>query len=122
MEVHKAVARLADQLNRMGSKWDYRISHPTNSSSSHISERYAFLWKPHVVDIVSRPQLVDALSTVVEREPYMANFKFEESEFCIVNYHACSHKSNFPERIEIQNISNWIIEKDCQNVLWVGDF
>lgn len=31
----QAVARLADQLNRMGSKWDYRISDPTQSSSPY---------------------------------------------------------------------------------------
>ena len=40
----QAVVRLADELNRKGSKWDYRISDPT-SSSSYKTERYAFLWK-----------------------------------------------------------------------------
>ena len=40
----KAVARLADELNRMGAKWDYRVSNPTNSSSGK-TERYAFIWK-----------------------------------------------------------------------------
>jgi hypothetical protein len=38
----QAVSRLSDQLNKMGSKWDYRISDPTDSPSSYISERYAF--------------------------------------------------------------------------------
>ena len=41
----QAIARLADALNRMGSKWDYTVSSPT-SSSAYKSERYAFLWKP----------------------------------------------------------------------------
>src|SRR6218665_2002392 len=40
----KAVARLADELNRKGSQWDYAISDPT-SSSAYKTERYAFLWK-----------------------------------------------------------------------------
>ena len=41
----QAVARLVDQLDRMGANWDYSISEPTKSTSSHKSERYAFLWK-----------------------------------------------------------------------------
>ena len=54
----KAVARLVDQLNRMGTKWDYRISDPTASSSSYASERYAFLWKRSKVNLVGgRPQI-----------------------------------------------------------------
>ena len=40
----QAVARLADELNRTRSKWDYCISDPT-SGSRNKSERYAFLWK-----------------------------------------------------------------------------
>ena len=35
----QAVARLADALNRKGSKWDYTFSDPT-SSSSYKTERY----------------------------------------------------------------------------------
>src|SRR5690606_1961976 len=37
------VAELADELNRRGAKWDYRISDPTKSPSVYMSERYAFL-------------------------------------------------------------------------------
>jgi deoxyribonuclease-1-like protein len=40
----QAVAMLADELNRKGSKWDYVISDPT-SSSAYTTERYAFIWK-----------------------------------------------------------------------------
>ena len=38
-----AVMRLNDQLNRLGSKWEYSISHGT-SGSKGSKERYAFLW------------------------------------------------------------------------------
>jgi endonuclease/exonuclease/phosphatase family metal-dependent hydrolase len=38
----QAVARLADELNRKGAKWDYVISDPT-SSSAYKTERYAFI-------------------------------------------------------------------------------
>ena len=40
----QTVAKLADLLNRTGSKWDYVVSNPT-SSSAYKTERYAFLWK-----------------------------------------------------------------------------
>ena len=67
----KAVARLADQLNRMGSKWDYRISDPTQSTSSQKSERYAFLWKTSKLTVTGGgPRLLTELTSYVEREPY----------------------------------------------------
>jgi deoxyribonuclease-1-like protein len=40
----QAVTKIVDELNRMGSKWDYQISNPTKSPSVYMSERYAFLW------------------------------------------------------------------------------
>ena len=39
----QAVARLVDELNRTGSKWDYTIRDPS-CSSAYISSRYASLW------------------------------------------------------------------------------
>ena len=44
----QAVAKLADELNRKGFKWDYMVSNPT-SSSAYKTERYAFLWKTNKV-------------------------------------------------------------------------
>src|SRR5687767_7628360 len=41
----QAIARLSDELNRMGSKWDYVVSNPTTGTPGRV-ERYAFLWKP----------------------------------------------------------------------------
>ena len=35
----RAVAWLADALNRTGSRWDYRVSDPTESPSAYVSER-----------------------------------------------------------------------------------
>ena len=40
----QAVARLADELNRKGSKWDCSISYATKSPK-YKTEKYAFLWK-----------------------------------------------------------------------------
>lgn len=119
----KAVARLADQLNRMGSKWDYRISDPTRSPSSHKSERYAYLWKTSKVTLTGgRPKLISTLSNQVEREPYQIQFKTKSGEvLTLINYHACTHKKHNPERVEIAAISNWLLAQAYKNVVWCGD-
>lgn len=118
----QAVARLADRLNRMGANWDYRISDPTHSSSSHKSERYAFVWKTAKVSITGGgPRLLTELSSTVEREPYMIQFKVNAKVLTILNYHACTHTKDFPERYEIISISDWLIDKNYDNVIWAGD-
>ena len=118
----QAVGRLVDQLNRMGAKWDSRISEPTHSSSSHKSERYAFLWKTSKITLTGGgPRLLTELSQSVEREPYMIQFKVNTKVLTILNYHACTHTPDFPEREEIKAISSWLIENEQNNVIWAGD-
>lgn len=118
----QAVARLADQLDRMGANWDYSISDPTHSTSSHISERYAFLWKTSKVKVTGGgPRLISELRLSVEREPYMIQFKVNTSVLSILNYHACTHTPDFPEREEIKAISSWLMENEQHNVIWAGD-
>jgi len=75
----KAVARLADELNRMGARWDYRVSDPTNSSSGK-KERYAFLWKSKKIKLKGRPWLDKTFDDIIIREPYLARFQIEEEE------------------------------------------
>ncbi len=119
----KAVARLADQLNRMGATWDYRISDPTNSPSPHKRERYAYLWKTSKVSITGgRPKLISELASKVDREPYQIQFKTKQDQvLTILNYHACTHKKHKPERAEIQAISEWLLAQPYDNVIWCGD-
>ncbi len=118
----QAVARLVDQLNRMGAKWDYSISDPTNSRSSNISERYAFLWKTSKLSVTGGgPRLLCELSTSVEREPYFIQLKYKDIVIDIINYHACTHTSNFPERDEITTISSWLLKNKSNNILFAGD-
>lgn len=119
----KAVARLADQLNRMGAKWDYRISDPTHNKSPHKRERYAYLWKTSKVTITGgRPQLISELATKVDREPYQIQFKTKQGEILtMLNYHACTHKKHNPERAEIDAISEWVLSQSFENVIWCGD-
>lgn len=117
----QAVARLASQLDRMGADWDYVISDMTQSPSSYIRERYAFLWKKHKVKLFGKARLISELSNVVHREPFLAKFKFNGKSFSILSYHACTHKQNFPERAEIIHISQWISQQGFNNIIWAGD-
>ncbi|MFM2135518.1 MAG: hypothetical protein RL021_918, partial [Bacteroidota bacterium] len=75
-----AVARLADALNRTGSKWDYSTSDPTLSTSGS-SERYAFLWKTSRVQRVGRPTLEQTYRYEIEREPFMIDFRHQSDTF-----------------------------------------
>jgi deoxyribonuclease-1-like protein len=70
----QAVARLHDELNRKGSKWDYRISDPT-VSSSYKTERYAFVWKTSKVALIGKPWLEEKYNLEIDREPFYATFK-----------------------------------------------
>ena len=94
----KAVARLADQLNRMGAKWDYRISDPTESPGKRM-ERYAYLWKTSKVNLVGRPWLEKNFEPTIYREPYLARFKKGGNTILVVNYHSRSYRDNPQQEI-----------------------
>ena len=62
----QTVAKLADELNRKGSKWDYVVSNPT-SSSAYKTERYAFLWKTASVKLIGKPWLEKKYHLEIDR-------------------------------------------------------
>lgn len=117
----QAVARLADQLNRMGSNWDYSYSDPTGDESPHKRERYAFLWKPSKVKLNRPIKLIDELDLSVCREPAIAHFLYKDDIISIMNYHACTHTKYYPERDEINSITDWIQIQKYSNLIWCGD-
>ncbi|WP_310991018.1 endonuclease/exonuclease/phosphatase family protein [Aequorivita marina] len=118
----QAVAKIADELNRMGFKWDYQISDPTKSPSVYISERYAFLWKTAKVSIVNRAYLDSDLEKLCYREPFIAAFKKKgKSEpFYVVNYH--SRKYNDRPEEEIIHFLNYRERLESNRILIAGDF
>lgn len=71
----QAVAQLADELNRKGSKWGYVVSDPT-SSSAYKTERYAFLWKTANVRLIGKPWLEQKFGLEIDREPFFATFEY----------------------------------------------
>lgn len=116
------VAQIADELNRKGSKWDYRISNPTKSPSVFMSERYAFLWKTSKVDLKGRAYLDDELASKMIREPYMAKFKLNDSDttFMVANFHSRKHSDN-PE-LEIQYFKDYPKRFNTDQLIIAGDF
>jgi endonuclease/exonuclease/phosphatase family metal-dependent hydrolase len=117
----QAVARLADQLNRMGASWDYVISDPTDSPSSQISERYAYIWQTNKVSLSYEPMLVDKLSGLCDREPYYARFTRDDKDYDILNFHARPHDRD--PQSEVQALSNFIIDNQIRfNWILLGDF
>jgi deoxyribonuclease-1-like protein len=116
------VAQIADELNRKGAKWDYRISNPTKSPSVHISERYAFLWKTSKVAIQGKAFLDNELASVINREPYIAKFKSKKNgiTFHIINFHARTNDEH-PER-EIIHFKDYPERLETDQLIIAGDF
>ena len=86
----KAVAQIADLLNRSGSKWEYKVSDPTTGTSQQ-KERYAFIWNTAIVKLKGKPWLDKSLADIICREPFLARFHVEENSFLIANYHSIPH-------------------------------
>jgi deoxyribonuclease-1-like protein len=115
----QAVARLADVLNRKGTKWDYVISDPT-SSSAYKTERYAFIWKTNKVQKMGDAWLEKKYHLEIDREPYYCTFEYEKKAFTVVNFHAIT-KSKQPET-EIKYFKFLATEYPQLHLIFAGDF
>lgn len=87
----QAVARIVEELNRKGSKWEYSISDPTNGKGS---ERYAFVWKSSKVRVIKKAWLEKTLAENIDREPYIGLFCSTKDTFLIGNMHAVPKGKN----------------------------
>jgi deoxyribonuclease-1-like protein len=118
----QAVAKIVDELNRMGSKWDYRISDPTKSPSVYMSERYAFLWKTSKVKLLTRAYLDTALQAECYREPFIGKFQLKRGgePFFVINFHSRKYNEN-PEK-EIIFFKDYSERLKSNKILIVGDF
>lgn len=115
----QAVAKLADELNRKGSKWDYTISDPT-TSSAYKTERYAFLWKTAKIKKIGKAWLEQTYNLQIDREPYYCTFEYNAKQFTIANFHAIT-KSKQPET-EIKYFKYLPEEYPNLNLIFLGDF
>lgn len=116
----QAVAKLADNLNRKGAKWDYVISNPTNSTN-YVTERYAFIWKTKNIKIKNRGLLIADLDSLVDREPFYLDFFIKGRKLTILNFHSRPHDKN-PEQ-EILAITDYLKINPSQHpIILAGDF
>ncbi|RKS53774.1 endonuclease/exonuclease/phosphatase family protein [Gillisia mitskevichiae] len=115
----QAVAKLADALNRKGSKWGYVISEPTQSTP-YATERYAYLWKTSKVKQKGKGWLEPHYRDEIDREPYMLDFIYNGQPFTLVNFHAIPKKKQ-PET-EIKYFKFLPGKYPDKNLIFLGDF
>ncbi|RYG45426.1 MAG: endonuclease, partial [Chitinophagaceae bacterium] len=115
----QAVARLANELNQTGSKWDYTVSEPT-FGDSYKTERYAFLWKTARIKKNGKAWLEQKYKVEIDREPYYATFSMGSRTFTLVNFHAIT-KSKQPET-EIKYFKFLPESYPDLNLIFCGDF
>lgn len=116
----QAVARLADQLNRMGARWDYVVSDPTSGDNSYKKERYAFLWKPSKAQRVGDPWLERKYNMEIDREPFFMTFKINRKLVTLCSFHAITKSMN-PET-EVKFFKFFPEEYGNLNIVFCGDF
>lgn len=114
-----AIARLHDALNRKGKHWDYCVSDPT-TGSSYKTERYAFIWNTSSVKLMGKAWLEQQYKMEIDREPYFASFKHQQTEFTLVNFHAIT-KAKQPET-EIKYFKYLPGAYPSLNLIFCGDF
>lgn len=113
----QAVAKLADELNRTGSKWQYTVSDPTTGTGT---ERYAYLWKPNRVKLSGEAFLEKSLANEIDREPYLARFECKGEKILLVNFHAVPKAKNPAQEIQIlPRIQN---KYNNEKIVMMGDF
>ena len=115
----QAVARLADELNRTGNKWDYLVSDATSGSGSQ-SERYACLWKTARVKRVGEAALEKSYAEEMQREPFYVGFLYNNRSFTLALFHAIP-KNRQPET-EIKYLKLIQARDSSKNLIFAGDF
>lgn len=110
----KAIAKIDALLDRMGSNWDYTISDPTEGSGK---ERYAYIFKTSKVKL-KKAFLEKNFETSIQREPYLANFQYENKDYTLLNLHLVPEDKNPGKEAEVLCLLH---EFKGRNIV-IGDF
>jgi endonuclease/exonuclease/phosphatase family metal-dependent hydrolase len=113
----QAVAKLADELNRKGAKWDYVISDPTNGLGK---ERYAYLWKSSHIKIIGKPWLEKTLDILIDREPFLSKFNINGKTLLLSTIHVVPTSKNPSRECSLLYKLDSIYITD--NLMIMGDF
>lgn len=115
----QAVAKLSDELNRTGGKWDYAVSDSTHESNGR--ERYAFLWRSDRIEAFPhKPILVKQFAGDLEREPAKMTFRIAGKIFEVFSFHLVPTNKNPLNEVEVLGVNPEIFSG--QNCFLVGDF
>jgi deoxyribonuclease-1-like protein len=114
----RAVAQLADELDRTGANWDYTVSDATSGAGS---ERYAYLWNTSRVSLKNKAFLCQPLANTINREPFMARFEGGNRKTVLLgSFHAVPTAKKPAQEIEQLTTLHTLYEAD--NLLVMGDF
>ncbi|MBI3632426.1 MAG: hypothetical protein HY225_03190 [Candidatus Vogelbacteria bacterium] len=116
----QAVAKLSDELNRTGAKWDYLVSDATHESP--CKERFAFLWKTaRVAAIPHKATLCSGLVNSMVREPASVKFEIDKKIWLmLVSFHLAP-TAKHPEK-EVSELPQHRQDFSDGNIVFVGDF
>lgn len=114
----RAVARLADNLNRKGNKWDYIVS---EASSGNGSECVGILWQPaRVAAKRNSARLLSDVALDIDREPFLFDFDIDGMILTVGGFHAVPTAKKPEREFAILSESQMMREKDC--FIFGGDF
>ncbi len=114
----RAVAQLADELDRTGANWDYIVS---DATSGEGSERYAYLWNSSRVALKGKGFLCAPLAPTINREPFMARFETPIKKTVLLGtFHAVPTAKKPAQEIEQLGQLHTLYAAD--NLLVMGDF
>jgi deoxyribonuclease-1-like protein len=114
----RAVAQLADELDRTGANWDYVVS---DATSGEGSERYAYLWNSSRVALKNKAFLCAPLAATINREPFMARFETPIKKTVLLGtFHAVPTAKKPAQEIEQLGQLHTLYTAD--NLLVMGDF
>lgn len=114
----QAVAKLADELNRLGFHWDYVISNQTSGGSSR--ERYAFIWNTAKVKRIGEPWLENNFEQLIQREPYLCRFEVGKKIFTLAGFHAVPKSKQPASEIKYFKFIPGLYPDD--HIIFCGDF
>jgi endonuclease/exonuclease/phosphatase family metal-dependent hydrolase len=114
----RAVAQLADELDRTGANWDYVVSDATSGAGS---ERYAYLWNSSRVKLKNKAFLCTPLEATINREPFMARFETPIKKTVLLgSFHAVPAAKK--PATEIEQLVQLHTLYTADNLLFMGDF
>lgn len=114
-------------LSQMGKTYQYQLSPAVGRG---VKERYAFLYEPELVSVVSRgelyPDAADGKDDFI-RDPYWATFRAGEFDFSVIVVHVIWGDRVGPRKAEVRALADVYqyvqnVDGDEDDIFLLGDF